>query len=316
MKRKEFIEKQVEYTRRRELEHIANNLKSDAAYKKELIKMYNQAQDRIVKEMESAYLRYSLESGLTMDEAMKKVSLFDVQAFAEKAKEYVQNKDFSDIANEQLRIYNLKMRMSRLELMKREILLESVKLADKEIEALERKLSDAALEEIERQAGILKMPRAARNSLIKTADKVVRGDFHSATFSHRVWMNNAELVRRLESGLEKSIMRGFNPKQWSRALRDLVKKEMGDTGKENALYAANRIAITETARVQTEVAKESFIKAGYEKYIWIAEPTACPMCVPFDGEIFDVHGSQIGGDLPPLHPHCRCSVAAYMERDW
>ena len=104
---------------------------------------------------------------------------------------------------------------------------------------------------------------------------------------------------------------------WARSLRDLLTKEMADTGKENSLYAANRIAVTETARVQSETAQESFRKGGFAQMIWITEmdERTCGVCGPMDGEIFDVDGAQIGGELPPMHPFCRCSVAAYYERD-
>lgn len=44
----------------------------------------------------------------------------DIKTFAEKAKRYVENRDFSDQANAELRLYNLKMRISRIELKKRE----------------------------------------------------------------------------------------------------------------------------------------------------------------------------------------------------
>lgn len=86
---------------------------------------------------------------------------------------------------------------------------------------------------------------------------------------------------------------------------------MGDTGRENSLYAANRIAVTETARVQTRVALESYRRGGFKQGIWIAEPTACPICAPFDDEVFDIDSAH---PIPPMHPFCRCSIATYYDR--
>ena len=45
--RADFIARQSEYTKERELAHIARSLKDDTAYKKDLIKLYNRTQDRI-----------------------------------------------------------------------------------------------------------------------------------------------------------------------------------------------------------------------------------------------------------------------------
>ncbi|NLD32753.1 MAG: minor capsid protein, partial [Trichococcus flocculiformis] len=159
--------------------------------------------------------------------------------------------------------------------------------------------------------------KETRNSITKNAKRIVLASFYSATFAQRIWANQTKLINRLSEGLERSILQGENPGAWARNFRDLLTKEMADTGKENALYAANRIAVTETARVQSETAQESFRKGGFEKMIWITEmdERTCGVCGPMDGEIFDVDGAQIGGELPPMHPFCRCSVAAYYERD-
>ena len=252
-----------------------------------------------------------------MDEAMMRISRFDADAFSKKAAELVKNMDFTPEANDLLRQYNLKMRVSRLELMKREMLLETVQLADSEVKMLHRKLIEEVQKEAERQASILQLTKETRKAIVKSADTIVRTNMYSASFSQRVWANHSELINRLAEGLERSILQGEHPTVWARNLRDLLTKEMADTGKENALYAANRIAVTETARVQSETAQESFHKGGFEKMIWITEmdERTCDVCGPMDGEIFDVDGAQIGGELPPMHPFCRCSVAAYYERD-
>ena len=316
MRRQDFIARQIAYTKERELAHITKSLQDDAAYKKDLIALYNRTQDRIEKELAAQYLRYARKEGLTMDEAMVRISKFDADRFSKKAASLVQSMDFSEEANDLLRQYNLKMRVSRLELMKREILLETTALADQEVKMLEKKLSDVAMEELERQAGILNLSKATRAGIARNADRIVRTNMHSASFSQRIWANQAELTNRLAEGLERSILQGVHPHVWARDLRELVRKEMADTGKQNAVYAANRIAVTETARVQTETAIESYRRGGYMKYIWITEmdERTCEVCGPLDGEIFDVEGSEIGGDLPPMHPFCRCSVAAYFDR--
>ena len=313
----EIIAKQIEHTKKRVLEHIAKNVEDDAAYKEELIKLYNRTRERIEKELAALYLLYAAKEGLTMDEAMLRISRFDADAFSKKAAELSKNQDFSEEANALLRQHNLKIRVSRLELMKRVMLLETVRLADREIKMLHTKLIEKVEKEAERRANIMRLSKETRQSIIKNAERIVLASFYSATFAQRIWANHTKLTNRLAEGLERSILQGENSSVWARSLRDLLTKEMADTGKENALYAANRIAVTETARVQSETAQESFRKGGFEKMIWITEmdERTCDVCGPMDGEIFDVDGAQIGGELPPMHPFCRCSVAAYYERE-
>ena len=59
--------------------------------------------------------------------------------------------------------------------------------------------------------------------------------------------------------------------------------------------------------------KESFIEYGIDQFIFIAESDACNDCEEFDGEIFNVDDSN--APTIPIHPFCRCSTAAYMDRD-
>ena len=55
---------------------------------------------------------------------------------------------------------------------------------------------------------------------------------------------------------------------------------------------------------------------GYEEYEFIAlGAAACPDCAALDGRHFKVRDMQIGRNAPPMHPNCRCSVAAWMNRD-
>lgn len=315
--RAELIARQIEYTKERELAHIAENLKNDAAYKKELIKLYNRAQNRIEKELSALYLRYAAKEGLTMDEAMMRISRFDADAFSKKAAELMKNQDFSEEANALLRQYNLKMRVSRLELMKREMLLETVQLADQEVKMLHAKLIEEIEKEVERQASILRMSKETRQSIIKDAERIVWTSFYSATFAHRIWANQTQLINRLSEGLDRSILQGENPNVWASNFRDVLTKEMADTGKKNALYAAILIAVTETARVQSRTAQESSRKSGSGKLIWITEmdERTCGVCAPRDGTIIDADGAQVGVELPPMHPFCRCDVVDYDEQD-
>lgn len=241
----------------------------------------------------------------------------DVFAFAEKAKAYVESRDYSTKANEELKLYNLKMRTSRLELMKRQIELDGLKLYDKEDAMLRKRLQKEAIDEIERQAGIIGLSETTRKSLVRGVAKIINGDFHGALFSSRIWANKNELVARLQVGLERSIPQGEHPDRWARLFTDLVSAEMGEKA-DRALFAARRLAITESARIMSEIQLNSFEAGGFNKYIWITEmdDRTCPICSDLDEEVFDIDRSEIGANLPPLHPFCRCSVAAYVDEEY
>lgn len=313
--RDKYLKQHKDYIRKRELEHIKNKITDDKKYRAELQKLYNSTQDEIQRRLERLYIRYAKSEGITIDEAMKLADKTDIEKFVNRVKEYVKNKDFSKRANDELKLYNLKMRMSRLELMKHEILIEQMRLSGKETDMLYGRLKEDLIEETRRQAGILGLDPGFYEDFIRNSDAIINGDFKSAKFSDRIWANGYKMRGNLQSGIHNSMLLGDNPRTWARKLEENLSEEMDDTGRQNAFYNAFRLAVTESARVHINTSLNLMKKSGYEKYIWIAEPGACHICAPFNNHVFDIEKSDIGDELPPMHPFCRCSIAAYYNMD-
>ena len=313
--RDKYLKQHKDYIRKRELEHIKNKITDDKKYRAELQKLYNSTQDEIQRRLERLYIRYAKSEGITIDEAMKLADKTDIEKFINRVKKYVKNKDFSKTANDELKLYNLKMRMSRLELMKYEIMIEQMRLSGKETDMLYGRLKDDLIEETKRQAGILGIDPDFYEDFIRNSDAIINGDFKSAKFSDRIWANGYKMRGNLQSGIHNSMLLGDNPRTWARKLEENLSEEMDDTGRQNAFYNAFRLAVTESARVHINTGLNLMRKSGYEKYIWIAEPGACHICAPFNNHVFDIENSDIGDELPPMHPFCRCSIAAYYNMD-
>jgi SPP1 gp7 family putative phage head morphogenesis protein len=281
-------------------------MKSDAAYKGHLTRLYNRVEKDIAKDITADLEGFAYRDGLSMTEARKIASKTDVQAFQDTAKRYVETRDFSDRANRELRRYNVTMRSNRLELLEAKVNLLSVDMANEEEGLLQRHLAKEALKEYERQAGILGITVPSDRQLERMFNSVLTAQFEGATFSDRIWLNQAELRDGINRTLERTIIRGENPRVAARELRELVRDEFG-----KKKYAADRIAITESARVQSAVMEQAFKDAGIDQYIWITEPDGCPDCQELDAKVFDIGK----GPMPPEpHPNCRCSTAAYVER--
>ena len=293
-----------------ELKNIVKEIKDDEAYKKKLTTLYNTAMTDIQKDIDADILRYANKENLSLAEAKKKISKFDVESFAEKAAQYTKEKEFSDLANEQLRAYNITMRTNRLELLQANVGLNTISLANEEQKMLTARLTETAINEYVRQAGILGESVPDRKTLARIAKSIVDAEFRNVEFSNNIWQNQKELQEGLENVIRRTLINGENPRVGARKLRELVKKEF-----KLKKYAAERIAITETARVQCATQKLSYEEFGFDEYEYIAEPSACKVCLPLDGKTFKVSDAQSGKNFPVMHPHCRCSTAAYMSRD-
>ena len=293
------------YWRARRLahEHMKEQLKADDAYKKRIARLYRTAQEEIVRDIEADIGRFADSQGLSMTEAKLLIKKHDVEAFASKAKRYVEEKNFSDEANRELRLYNVTMRTNRLELLEARIHLELTAMADAENGMLQEWLAKQALEEFERQAGILGQALPDRKQLLRKVKSLVNAEFRGTTFSERIWQNQKELQQGLERTLRRTIIRGENPRVAGRELRKLVREEF-----ENKKYAADRIAITESGRVQTVVQEETYKEYDIEQYEFIAEIDACPDCAELDGQIFNVSDMRVGENAPVMHPFANAQL--------
>ena len=285
----------------REAEQRKHNIQDEAEYQKHIREIYQNMLDEIEKEINGFYGRYAKKEGITMAEAKKRAAKADIEALGRKAARYVKTKDFSKQANEEMRLYNMTMKVNRLELLKAQIGLEMVAGFDELQKYYEEILTDRTISELERQAGIL--GKTIQNNA-KAANAIVNASFHNATYSDRIWMYQDMLKNELSSLLQTGLIQGQNPRRLATHLR----KRFG-VSQSNA----ERLMITELARVQTEAQKQSFERNGFEEYEFIALGSACEICKELDGKHFEVKKMMPGENAPPMHPNCRCSVAAWMD---
>lgn len=296
------------YWRNRETEQRKHDILDGREYQRHIEEIYQNMIDEIEKEINGFYGKYARKEGITMAEAKKRAAKLDIEAYGRKAAKYVKEKNFSKQANEEMRLYNLTMKVNRLELLKAQIGLEMVAGFDELQKYYDKILTDRAVSEFERQAGIL--GKTIQNNA-KAANAIVNASFHNATFSDRIWMYQDMLKNELSSLLQTGLIQGQNPRRLATHLR----KRFG-VSQSNA----EGLMITELARVQTEVQKQSFERNGFEDYTFLALGDACPICKALDGKHFKVKKMMPGTNASPMHPRCRCSAAAYEDsedyEDW
>lgn len=305
--------KSQDYFIKREKAWQEQQIADDKTRMAEIKKRMQYAQDAIQKEINAQWDSFSNGQRITRSEAMKRASEMDVKAFARKAKRYVKEKDFSPTANKELKLYNLTMRVNRLELLKANVGLELIATFDEMDKYFSSELTSAGLKELQRQAGILDMT-ISKSDYGKRVEQVLNSSFKAegfATFSDNLWMYQAELKSDLDKLLVRSVTMGRNPKQLAPELAKYLTQE----GKENAKFNAQRLMVTETTRVQTGIQSRSYSDADIDQFVFISEPTACRYCLPLNGKVFDLKDMSPGVNCAPMHPFCRCSTAPYVDRD-
>lgn len=298
------MSKSSNYWRKREREWKKADLKDEAEYIQEIQDIYSTMLTQINKEIESFFVRYSNKEGMSMAEAKRKASDIDIKEYEKKAKKYVKEKDFSKEANEQMRLYNLAMKVNRLELLKANIGLELTAGSDELVSFTKEKLEGAALEQIQRNAGILG-DTIVDNA--KTAKTIANSSFKNATFSERIWSQQDLLKNDLYGILSTALIQGRNPREFI----PKVRKSFDVTR-----YQAERLLHTELTRVRIQAQAESYEANGIDEYEYVAcgLKDVCPICKVLDKQIFKLKDMEIGENAPPRHPNCHCALAPYSDR--
>lgn len=287
----------------REQDHALKQIKDEKIIMREIEKRYKQAYDAIQAEINQFYVNYAGKEMITIEQAKKRASKLDIAKYAKKAEKYVKTHDFSKIANDEMRLYNLTMRANRLELLKSNIGLELVDVFNGLDTYYDDKLTLQARNEFKRQAGILGETVFNNQKAIR---QIVTASFHNATFSDRIWMYQGSLKSEIDKLLVRGLTQGKNPVELARELRNRFSVSQ---------YDARRLMVTEMARVQSEVQKAAYEEYGYNDYEFIAEPTACPICSALNGKKFKVEDMQAGVNASPMHGHCKCSTTADSGRE-
>lgn len=290
-----------EYWRRREARQQTKNIRDEQKIGEEMKKIYLRMFRESRTQIDAFYQRYADKNGITLAEARKRVSQMDINAYAAKAKKYVMDRDLSDQANEEMALYNLTMKVNRLEMLKAEMGMALVDGFEEMSGIIDRELTERAMSEYERKAGIL--GKTVQNPAAKAA-AIVNASFHNATWSERLWSHQEALKTEIGRQLMSGLIAGKSSRDMAREIRKIFG---------GSLQNAQRLMVTELARVQTEAARQSMEANGNTEYEYMATgPHPCPECMKLDGKVFKIREMQVGVNAPPLHPSCHCCTAPYV----
>ena len=288
--------------------------KRDLNIEKLTEQVYQSAMQHITDEVDAFYLRYANRNGVSIKEARKRADTMDVTDYFQKAYEAVRDKDFSDEAEEWLRVYNLKMSTSRLELEKAKINLELLKMYSEIENITNEQLEQARLAEIARQTDLIakyeEQAGILANSVGNPTDRlkgVVNADFYGANFSERIWSRNGHYA-----SLRKELFKSLN---------NLSVDMMGYRKERNRLmkifntskYESMRLIRTEHQRVNMKVQHEMAVANDFTHYTYVAELGACSICKALSGKTFKIEDYEMGVTAPLKHPLCRCSIYHHIE---
>lgn len=315
-----------DYWKRREEEELKwqkKNIASDEDFNRLIARYYQSAIVQINKDIDHYYQNLANSAG-GLDNAygaVKTADIADYEAEAQKlvsqaaqmraAGQKVTYDSFPDDVNRRMKVYNATMRINRLEYLKSQVGLRITEANMNVANELNLKLNDDYIDETKRQAGILGKTLKYNVALLgDNISKIIMSSTKGANWSELLWVNNDALKARLDGVLATGLITGQSNQVMARQLKDQVR-----TAVTNSRYVTERLARTESARVQFKAQMDSITAADYKYVKWYAEPGACRICQEInDNDRYDLgYGVFPVDEVPsiPVHPNCRCSVSAY-----
>ena len=285
--------------------------KCQETIERELASYYRASLGRIQTEIAALYGRFAVDNELTMAEARKLLKGNEFRQWRMDIKEYVKKIEATGDKGleRELNVLAMRSRISRLDKLYGETLVELDKLGRKVSKSMKSFLTDAYKDNY--YHGLYDIAKAGelQNAVSKVDSKaledVMRTRWSGKNYSERVWRNQKLLAQTLKDEMMTAVHRGESVEKISKR----VAKRM-DVGISNA----RRLVRTELNFVNNQAAFESIEDAGMKYYRFIAtlDRRTSDKCRSMDGKVFYLQDREYGVNIPPLHPNCRSTIAGSL----
>lgn len=141
----------------------------------------------------------------------------------------------------------------------------------------------------------------------KAVEVAVRQPFtrDGREFSDRIWDNLDKMQTNLRKTLAESIAKGESIQKTTRKFKEIMS---------NSTYNTARLIRTETMATYAKASRNSYRELGVDKLEILAEKVqCCDICRSYDGNIIATSSAEVGLDIPPFHPNCRCCVVPVVK---
>lgn len=285
--------------------------KCQETIERELASYYRASLGRIQTEIAALYGRFAVDNELTMAEARKLLKGNEFRQWRMDIKEYVKKIEATGDKGleRELNVLAMRSRISRLDKLYSETLVELDKLGRKVSKDMKSFLTDAykdnyyhGLYDI---AKVGELQNAVSKVDSKALEDVLRTRWSGKNYSERIWKNQKLLAQTIKDEMMTAVHRGESVEKISKR----VAKRM-DVGISNA----RRLVRTELNFVNNQAAFESIEDAGMKYYRFIAtlDRRTSDKCRSMDGKVFYLKDREFGVNIPPLHPNCRSTIAGSL----
>ena len=285
--------------------------KSKDTIEKELAEYYEQALSRITDDIAVLYGRYAKDNNLTYAEANKLLTSKEFKQWRMSLEEYLDAIDRTGDNKLLLELNTLAMRkrISRLDKLYSDTLKNLHKLSMNSENCMTEFLSGAYKDNYYKNLFDIGKTIGIKSSVSEVDDKKIRkvlnASWSGKNYSQRIWKNTEQLSKLIKNEITNGFHRGVSVNKMAK----LVQQRM-NVGK----HEATRLVRTEMNYVQNQAALDSIKDAEMKYYIFLAtlDKKTSTVCRAHDRKIYPVDRATPGTNMPPLHPHCRSTIAGNL----
>lgn len=287
------------------------NKKSKGTIERELANYYKQALLRIEDDIAVLYGRFAKDNKLTYAEASKMLTSNEFKQWRMSLEEYLDAIDKTADNKLLLELNTLAMRkrISRLDKLYSDTLKNLYKLGVDSENSMTKFLSGAYKDNYYKNLFDIGKTIGIKSSVSEVDDKKIRkvlnNSWSGKNYSQRIWKNTDKLSKLIKNEITDGFHRGVSINKMAK----LVQQRM-NVGK----YEATRLVRTEMNYVQNKAALDSIKDSDMKYYIFLAtlDKKTSTVCRAHDRKVYPVDSATPDTNMPPLHPHCRSTIAGNL----
>ena len=277
---------------------------------------YDTAIDNISKEIESFYLKFAGDNGLSIADAKKLLTRSERKAFRMTIEDYIKIASQGNPKSDWVKILknaSTVSRIDRLEALEIQMRQQVEMLEFYKDQEITKTLSEIYEEGYYRtgyelQKGLAKWSSFERLDVAQIRKVIISPWSPDGTnFSEKIWgTDRRNLILQLNTKFTQAIIRGEAPKK---VIGELAKTL--NTSKANA----GRLILTESAAFASAARQDGYNRLGIEQYEIVAtlDEHTCTICGAAEGKPIPKSEYEVGVTAPPFHPWCRCTTVPYFD---